>query len=164
MVESERVDQAARRGMKQPPGWHRSSRPVPHRRALQLWLGSHSRHHRAVKKAGQSGGAHADGARSSAPRSRRSTTVLSRGLTASTAAKGTARRRLGSRPRRRTTISSGRSAWLVADVVEPAEARAVACHHLVPLGGGEQATELRLPPQALLGTLIPDPLAHRTEA
>jgi hypothetical protein len=53
---------------------------------------------------------------------------------------------------------------LVTDVVEPAEMRAVACHHSVPLRGGQQATELRLPPQALLATLIPDPLAHRREA
>jgi hypothetical protein len=53
---------------------------------------------------------------------------------------------------------------LVANVVEPAEVRAVTCHHSVPLGGGEQATELRLPPQAMLTTLIPDPLAHSTEA
>jgi hypothetical protein len=50
---------------------------------------------------------------------------------------------------------------LVADVVEPAEMRAVACRHSVPRGGGEQATELRLPPQALLSTLAPDPLPHK---
>jgi hypothetical protein len=53
---------------------------------------------------------------------------------------------------------------LVTDVVEPAEMRAVASYNSVPLGGGEQATELRLPPQGLLGTLIPDPLGHRREA
>jgi hypothetical protein len=53
---------------------------------------------------------------------------------------------------------------LVADMVEPPEMRAVARHHSIPLGGGEQATKLRLPPQALLGTLIPDPSPHRTKA
>jgi hypothetical protein len=41
---------------------------------------------------------------------------------------------------------------LVADVVEPTDLRAVDCHDPVALGGGEQATELRLPPQALLGS------------
>lgn len=49
---------------------------------------------------------------------------------------------------------------LVADVVEPTDLRAVDCHDPVALGGGEQATELRLPPQALLGTLIADSLVH----
>jgi hypothetical protein len=53
---------------------------------------------------------------------------------------------------------------LVADMVEPPEMRAVARHHSIPLGSGEQATKLRLPPQALLGTLIPDPSPHRTKA
>ena len=50
---------------------------------------------------------------------------------------------------------------LVADVVEPTDLRAVDCHDPVALGGGEQATELRLPPQALLDTLIADSLVHR---
>src|SRR5439155_25806435 len=49
---------------------------------------------------------------------------------------------------------------LVADVVEPTDLRAVACHDPVALGGGEQATELRLPPQALLGTPTADSLVH----
>jgi hypothetical protein len=49
---------------------------------------------------------------------------------------------------------------LVADVVEPTDLRAVDCHDPVALGGGEQATELRLPDQALLGTLIADSLVH----
>ncbi len=53
---------------------------------------------------------------------------------------------------------------LVADVVEPADLRAVAGHDPVALRGGEQATELRLPPQALLGTLIANPLLHGREA
>lgn len=48
----------------------------------------------------------------------------------------------------------------VADVVEPAEMRAVACDHSVALGGGEQATEFRLTPQALIGALILDPSPH----
>ena len=48
----------------------------------------------------------------------------------------------------------------VADVVEPTDLRAVDCHDPVALGGGEQATELRLPPQALLGTLIAHSLVH----
>ena len=48
----------------------------------------------------------------------------------------------------------------VADVVEPTDLRAVDCHDPVALGGGEQATELRLPPQALLDTLIADSLVH----
>ena len=49
---------------------------------------------------------------------------------------------------------------LVADVVEPTDLRAVDCHDPVALSGGEQATELRLPDQALLGTLIADSLVH----
>jgi hypothetical protein len=49
-------------------------------------------------------------------------------------------------------------------VIEPAELRAVARHHPVPLGSGKQATEFRPPPQALLVTLIPDPLPHNTQA
>jgi hypothetical protein len=52
----------------------------------------------------------ADGERSSVTRSRPRTTVLSLGLTVSTSLKGKARRRFRSKPRRRTTISSGWSA------------------------------------------------------
>jgi len=37
---------------------------------------------------------------------------------------------------------------LVADVIEPTDVRAIACHDPVVVGGGEQATKLRLPPQA----------------
>jgi len=48
----------------------------------------------------------------------------------------------------------------VADVVEPTEVGAIACHHPVASRGGEQATELRLPPQALLCILSADPLIH----
>jgi hypothetical protein len=53
---------------------------------------------------------------------------------------------------------------LIADVVEPADVRAIACHDPVASGGGEQAPELRLPPQALLCVLIADPLIHGKEA
>jgi hypothetical protein len=44
------------------------------------------------------------------------------------------------------------------------EVRPVACHHLVAVGGGEEATEFRLPSPALLGTLIADLLCHGNEA
>ena len=53
---------------------------------------------------------------------------------------------------------------LVADVVEPAQMNTVARHHPVARGGSEQPTELRLPAQALLGTLLAAPLGHATEA
>jgi hypothetical protein len=53
---------------------------------------------------------------------------------------------------------------LVAHVVEPTEVRPVACHHLVAVGGGEEATEFRLPSPALLGTLIAALLRHGKEA
>jgi hypothetical protein len=53
---------------------------------------------------------------------------------------------------------------LIADVVELADGRAVACQHPVAPGAGEQATKLRLRSHALLGTLIPDPLLHSEEA
>mgnify|MGYP003297498007 CR=1 FL=1 len=53
---------------------------------------------------------------------------------------------------------------LVADVIEPTDVRAIACHDPVASGGREQATELRLPPQALLCILIADPLIHGREA
>ena len=51
-----------------------------------------------------------------------------------------------------------------ADVVEPTDVRAIARHDPVANGGREQATELRLPPQALLCIVIADPLIHRREA
>ena len=50
----------------------------------------------------------------------------------------------------------------IADVVEPTNVGAIACHDPVASGGSEQATKLRLPPQALL--LIADPLIHEREA
>ena len=49
---------------------------------------------------------------------------------------------------------------LVAHVVELTEVRPVACHQLVAVGGGEEATELRLPSPALLVTMIVDLLHH----
>ena len=52
----------------------------------------------------------------------------------------------------------------IADVVEPTNVGTIACHHPVASGGREQATELRLPPQALLCIVIADPLIHRREA
>ena len=52
----------------------------------------------------------------------------------------------------------------ITDVVEPTNVSAIACHNPVASGGREQATELRLPPQALLCILIADPLIHRREA
>ena len=45
----------------------------------------------------------------------------------------------------------------VADVVEPTDARAIACHDAVAGGGREEAPKLGLPPQALLCILIADP-------
>ena len=53
---------------------------------------------------------------------------------------------------------------LVAHVVEPTEVRPVTCHYLVAVGGGEEATEFRLPSHALLGTPIADLLRHGNEA
>jgi hypothetical protein len=53
---------------------------------------------------------------------------------------------------------------LVAHVVEPTEVCPVACHHLVAVGSGEEATEFRLPSPALLATLIADLLCHGNEA
>jgi hypothetical protein len=52
----------------------------------------------------------------------------------------------------------------IADVVEPTDVRAIACHDAVAGGGREQAPKLGLPPQALLWILIADPLIHRREA
>ena len=53
---------------------------------------------------------------------------------------------------------------LVADVVEPTEVRPVTCNHPVALGGGKEATELRLPSRTSLSTLIADLLRHEQEA
>ena len=53
---------------------------------------------------------------------------------------------------------------LVADVVEPADGRPVARHNPIPLGGSKQTTQIRLTPEALLDSLISDPLLHAREA
>ncbi len=53
---------------------------------------------------------------------------------------------------------------LVTNGVEPAEVRAVARLDPMSAGGGKQTTELCLSPQALLDTLIPDPLSPREES
>jgi hypothetical protein len=53
---------------------------------------------------------------------------------------------------------------LVADVVEPTEVRPVTRNHPVALGSGKEATELRLPSQTSLSTLIADLLRHEKEA
>jgi hypothetical protein len=53
---------------------------------------------------------------------------------------------------------------LVADVVEPAEVRPVTCNHPVALGGGKEATELRLPSGTPLSAPIADLLRHEQEA
>ncbi len=52
----------------------------------------------------------------------------------------------------------------IADVVEPTKVGAIPCHDPVASRGREQATELRLPPQALLCILIAEPLIHGREA
>jgi len=52
----------------------------------------------------------------------------------------------------------------IADVLEPPDVRAIACHDPVASGGREQTPELRLPPQALLWIMIADPLIHGREA
>jgi hypothetical protein len=44
---------------------------------------------------------------------------------------------------------------LEADVIYPADGRAVAGEHPVALGGGEEATEFGLCPMARLAALIP---------
>jgi hypothetical protein len=49
---------------------------------------------------------------------------------------------------------------LVADVIQPAEVRAVAREHPVASGGGEEPTEFRLCPFA---PLVPATLLHRRE-
>ena len=48
----------------------------------------------------------------------------------------------------------------IADVVEPTEGPAIVCNDPVASGGREQASNLRLPPQALRCILIADPLTH----
>ena len=48
----------------------------------------------------------------------------------------------------------------IADVIEPTDVTAIACHDPIASGGREQATELRLPPQAPLCILTADPLTH----
>jgi crossover junction endodeoxyribonuclease RuvC len=48
----------------------------------------------------------------------------------------------------------------IADVVEPTNVRAIACHDPVASRGREQAPELRLPSQAPLCILIVDPPIH----
>jgi len=53
---------------------------------------------------------------------------------------------------------------LVADMVEPTELRSIARDDPIARCGRKQTTEFRLSPQSLLGTLIPDPFAHRPEA
>ena len=52
----------------------------------------------------------------------------------------------------------------IADVVEPTDMGAIAGHDPVASGGREQATELRVPPQAPLCILTADPLIHGREA
>jgi hypothetical protein len=53
---------------------------------------------------------------------------------------------------------------LVADVIKPADVRAVARHDTIALGGGKQATEFGLPFQPLLGALIATAMPHGREA
>ena len=48
----------------------------------------------------------------------------------------------------------------IADVVEPTDMTAIAGHDPIASGGREQATQLRLPPQAPLCILTADPLTH----
>jgi hypothetical protein len=49
---------------------------------------------------------------------------------------------------------------LVANVVQPAEVRAVAREHPVAPGGGEEAAEFRQRPVAPLAALVPSTLLH----
>ena len=49
---------------------------------------------------------------------------------------------------------------LVADVIQPADVRAVAREHPVALGGGEEAAEFRLSPVGPLAALVPATLLH----
>ncbi len=53
---------------------------------------------------------------------------------------------------------------VVAELSEPADVRTVARHDAIALGGGEEATELGLPLQPLLGALIAAAMPHGTEA
>jgi hypothetical protein len=52
---------------------------------------------------------------------------------------------------------------LVADVIQPAQVRAVAGDHPVALGGGEQAAEFGLRPVASLAALVSATLLHERE-
>ena len=52
---------------------------------------------------------------------------------------------------------------LVADVVQPADVRAIAREHPVAPGGGDEAAELCLCPVAPLAALVPSTLVHSRE-
>jgi hypothetical protein len=52
---------------------------------------------------------------------------------------------------------------LVADVIQPADVRAVAREHPVALGRGDEAAEFRLCPVAPLAALAPATLLHGRE-
>ena len=52
---------------------------------------------------------------------------------------------------------------LVADVIQPAQVRAVASDHPVALGGGEQAAEFGLRPVASLAALVSVTFLHERE-
>jgi len=52
---------------------------------------------------------------------------------------------------------------LVADVIQPADVRAVAREHAVAFGGGEKTAEFRLCPVAALVALVPSTLLHGKE-
>ena len=52
---------------------------------------------------------------------------------------------------------------LVADVIQPAQVRAVAGDHPVARGGGEQAAEFGLRPVASLAALVSATLLHGRE-
>ena len=114
----------------------------------------------------QSGSAQTGGERSSALRSRRRTTVCSLALTASTTPKGRdpAPLREQAAPADDDDLIRVVGVPLVADVVEPTEVRAVACHDPVTLGGSEEATEVRLSPQAPFSALIARPFVHGRQA
>jgi hypothetical protein len=52
---------------------------------------------------------------------------------------------------------------LVADVIEPADVRAVALEHAIALGGGEEAAEFSQCPTAPLAALVRTTLLHGRE-
>jgi hypothetical protein len=110
-----------------------------------------------------SGDVYAAGLRPSSSWSRHRTTVRSLALTVSTTLKGRARRRLGQTAPPNNDLIRVVGVPFVADVVEPTEVRPVTCNHPVALGGGKEATELRLPSQTPLSTLIADLLRHDKE-